>query len=374
MASPRELPSASANAVAMRERTRSRLHRLDTTSSEALGPPKEDDAATPHSVFGRTPIQPDLLNSDWQTQSSCRGIQYALLLCLLKLTAQIPNPNSSQILGHMIRPGPVPADRNSCGCCGAVSAPEVIAEGTRTEQQILRTQGVADTDEALAQRTLQRVLAEKREQDELFDMWRTEVKEARDELHEQIRTSIRKDLAEARENQLHQEIQFQSNAVRRLHEETLKQQHELDTVRDTLQRRHQAAIENYKFSFEIVQEELAECVKERDEYAQELQVHKEANEELKCEVEALEDELESFGRFQAIEAEQQQRLRTLLATSDRDRLVTFFDIWKRYTHGEWESWTQLPKASAFFMLGSLLLHLLASIHGCSWPMEYAWEA
>lgn len=69
MASPRELPSASANAVAMRERTRSRLHRLDTTSSEALGPPKEDDAATPHSVFGRTPIQPDLLNSDWQTQS-----------------------------------------------------------------------------------------------------------------------------------------------------------------------------------------------------------------------------------------------------------------------------------------------------------------
>ena len=116
----------------MRERTRSRLHRLDTTSSEALGPPKEDDAATPHSVFGRTPIQPDLLNSDWQTQSSCRGIQYALLLCLLKLTAQIPNSNSSQILGHMIRPGPVPADRNSCGCCGAVSAPEVIAEGTRT--------------------------------------------------------------------------------------------------------------------------------------------------------------------------------------------------------------------------------------------------
>ncbi|CAE7575014.1 hypothetical protein AK812_SmicGene10047 [Symbiodinium microadriaticum] len=212
------------------------------------------------------------------------------------------------------------------------------------EQQILRTQGVADTDEALAQRTLQRVLAEKREQDELFDMWRTEVKEARDELHEQIRTSIRKDLAEARENQLHQEIQFQSNAVRRLHEETLKQQHELDTVRDTLQRRHQAAIENYKFSFEIVQEELAECVKERDEYAQELQVHKEANEELKCEVEALEDELESFGRFQAIEAEQQQRLRTLLATSNRDRLVTFFDIWKRYTHGEWESWMQLPKA------------------------------
>ena len=149
-------------------------------------------------------------------------------------------------------------------------------------------------------------------QDELFDMWRTEVKEARDELHEQspecnisqsserfqlsqllsqdlpatwprIRTSIRnfaavscscllcpvqvgtnevrdqplcipgKDLAEARENQLHQartnscvrskhlaapgllpglplcpsfalcscgeEIQFQSNAVRRLHED-----------------------------------------------------------------------------------------------------------------------------------------------------------
>eukprot|EP00439_Symbiodinium_sp_Y106_P070871 s2314_g12.t1 len=95
--------------------------------------------------------------------------------------------------------------------------------------------------------------------------------------------------------------------------------------------------------------------------SKELQVHKAANEELKCEVEALEDELESFGRFQAIEAEQQQRLRTLLATSDRDRLVTFFDIWKRYTHGEWESWMQLPEASAFSMFGPFLLHLSASI-------------
>ncbi|CAJ1427531.1 unnamed protein product, partial [Effrenium voratum] len=188
---------------------------------------------------------------------------------------------------------------------------------------------------ALAQRTLRRYLEEKRVQDELFAEWRAEVQEAQEELREQIRTTIRKDLAEARENQLHQEIQFQSKALNRLQEETLKQQHELDTVKDTLQRRHQAALDNYRFSLEVVQEEFAECQQEKDELAEECKETKTANEELKSEVEALEDELESIGRFRAIEVEQQQRLRTLLASSDSDRLLTFFDIWKRYTQGEW---------------------------------------
>ncbi|CAK9115142.1 Uncharacterized protein SCF082_LOCUS53298 [Durusdinium trenchii] len=187
------------------------------------------------------------------------------------------------------------------------------------EQHLLRSQGTAAGDEAVAQRVLHQVQEEKQEQDMLFSQWRAEVQEARAELHDQMRNSIRKDFAEARENQLYQEIHFQSQQLKRLNEITLKQQHELDTVRESLERRHEAAMDNYRFGLEAVQEQFAECREERDELKEELQDHKVVNDELKREVEALEQELEAIGRFRTIEAEQQQRLRTLLASSDRDR-------------------------------------------------------
>eukprot|EP00913_Durusdinium_trenchii_P013993 g13139.t2 len=89
------------------------------------------------------------------------------------------------------------------------------------EQHLLRSQGTAAGDEAVAQRVLHQVQEEKQEQDMLFSQWRAEVQEARAELHDQMRNSIRKDFAEARENQLYQEIHFQSQQLKRLNEARL---------------------------------------------------------------------------------------------------------------------------------------------------------